>query len=134
MGLTDGGFGGEVDAAVLQNTVQGTFQLFTDDEGHSFNATHQFFALSADGDGVVPGDGLSPGQKLPFQPPGDQNGLPNLEEHMALTLVDLYQVLALPANLLHLRQRGAGNHELKGAVAFFDRLPAQGQAEAVHRH
>ena len=83
LGIADGSAGGDVDFPLPHDAPQGAFQFFTDNEGHPLNAGEELLGLHCDLDGVVSGDGLAPSQELPFQPPGDEDGVPHFEEDVA---------------------------------------------------
>ena len=84
------------------------------------------FGVGCDLYRVVPGDGLPPSQEVALQAAGDEDGVPHLEQDVPGALVDVDDLLALPADLFHLAEGDAGDHELKASVLFCQGLSAQG--------
>ena len=82
-GVSDPRFGGDGHQTVAEHTAQGTFQLFTDDEGDTVDRGQQGAGVTFHMNRIVPGNGVAVGQKFPLQPAADQHRVPGLEQDVA---------------------------------------------------
>ena len=115
--------------------MDGAFQFLTNDHTDTVQTVEHGLGIHQNGDGIVSGDGIAVIQKFALQTAADQLGGAGLEHQVALALNDGHEIVAVLADLLHLVEGGAGGHEPESAaVDALQRLPPQGQTEAVYGH
>ena len=135
LGLAVAGAGGEIDLVHIKEAADGAFQLLADDHGHAIQAFQQRLRLHLHADGVVLGDGVAVIQEFTLQTAADELGILHLEHQMALALHHRQQRIGIGTDLLHLVESRSRRHEAeRAAVDTLQRLAAQRQTEAVHRH